>query len=334
MKSVLLLGLLTIITIGITAVPAYAASPGSPLDQFNSGVPLHMIQCSDDKLLMKSPAGKPLCIASVSGDKLSDRGYSFVTFMDDEIKITATENDTQQERDDYLNSLQFGLVGEGEFKGELYGHDQNIHIRQPAPAPYSLYFSQEHYEMSEDGLVGKSNLNDVISIPSKGATGSSGDAIIDYREWLPTWIGPGYYLKWIDITQAEDQISSTQEGIAHIVFTYVPKGVEIPVDINNKEFSDLSMYVINVRISNEPIVHMSSQSQIDEYTHNGTDTDIVFEDRWDGYIKYVHASRSDPAKHGVAYHSPYVGIGSGGSALTMEEHENIVIELFERYDAS
>ena len=85
--------------------------------------------------------------------------------------------------------------------------------------------------------------------------------------------------------------------------------------------------------SDESTIYMRTLSGIKEITRDGTATDITYENRWDGYVQYVHASRSDPAKHSVAYYSSYVSIASGANALTMEQHEKIVTELFERYSS-
>jgi len=235
----------------------------------------------------------------------------------------------QKDRDDYLNSLQFGLVSEDEFEGELYGFDQNLHLRQPAPGLMKYSFAVDHYVLNENDLTEKQNLNDIIPIPIP--SNNIHDATIDYREWLPTWIAPGYYLKWVDITQPEDQYAGGNEGQGRLKFTFIPNGLEISEEITDSEFVDINMYVINVVLGETPSVYMKSSSEMDVTTRGGTATDITYENRWDGYIQYVYASRSDPAKHSVSYDSPYVSIASGGNALTMEQHENIVIELFERY---
>ena len=361
----IMLGLFVVIGIGLLTIPAYADVSSSPLKQMKMGVPINEIQCTTNKILMQSPSGKPACLSENTSAKLSDRGYTIVQVIKvlptnntidtvngslddsgllentkDVIQTTTLSKTNQtasiQQREDYLSSLSLGLVGDGKFEGELYGYNQNVHLRQPAPFPYKLYFPPEHYTFTEADLVGQDSL-DIIEIPSQvsGASTPRAGPPIDYREWLPSYVAPGYYLKWVDIVQPEDQWTETKEarGQGQIKFSYIPKDFDISEDIMNDVYFDLNFYEVEVLLYDNPTSFMKTEEEIAKITRDGTATDIVFEDRWDGQIKYVYGARSDPAKHGVSYTSPYIYISSGGSALSMEEHENIVIELFERYSS-
>ncbi len=311
---------ITLVLIASSTSFSFGSFVGSPNYQLESGVAPEDILCKEERVLVIRTNGDPACVTEKTADK---KGWNIIA-----IEFAPKESISTQ-RENYLNSLNFGLVSDESFEGELYGFDQNLHLRQPAPAPMSLFFAPNHYSMDENILVNKQNLDDMI--PISLASQSVSVSTIDYREWLPTWIAPGYYLKWVDITQPEDQFREGREGQGRITLTFVPKNLEISEDITDKEFTDLNMYVINVIVADTPTLSMKTVSEINETTKDGTATDIIYEDRWDGYIEYVHASRSDPTKHSVAYDSPYISIASGGSALTMEQHENIVTELFERY---
>ena len=76
-----ILGLFGILVIGMMIIPAFADIVPSPYKQLQSGVPLNMIQCSVDKILLKSPSGKPACLTIQSSTILADRGYSFVSLV-------------------------------------------------------------------------------------------------------------------------------------------------------------------------------------------------------------------------------------------------------------
>ena len=360
----IMLGLFVVMGIGLLTMPAFADVSSSPLKQMKMGVPINEIQCTTNKILMQSPSGKPACLSENTSAKLADRGYTIVQVikvlptnntidtvnypLDDDSELlentkdviqTTTLSKTNQtasiqQREDYLSSLSLGLVGDGKFEGELYGYNQNVHLRQPAPAPYKWYFPPEHYTFTEADLVGKDSL-DIIEIPSQVSDTSTPRAgpPIDYREWLPSYVAPGYYLKWVDIIQPEDQWTEPSEGQGQIKFSYIPKDFDISEDIMNDVYFDLNFYEVEVAMTDKPTSYMKTEEEIAKITRDGTATDIVFEDRWDGQIMYVYGARSDPAKHGLSYESPYIYISSGGSALSMEEHENIVIELFERYSS-
>jgi hypothetical protein len=320
-------------------VPSYSDYI-SPKKQLESGVLNQDVVCRENLILVIRDSGGIACVQETTSQKLgwiiikAEFLISSENNAESDIQNTSKIN-SQQERENYLNSLNFGLVSDESFEGELYGFDQNLHLRQPAPAPMSVFFAPNHYSINEDDLVGKNNLDHII--PQSLATTTSletddNGATIDYREWLPTYIAPGYYLKWVDITQPEDQYHSGSEGKGEIKFTYIPNTIDADDEITTDQFFDLNLYVVSVIIAdNESTIYMRTSSQINEITRDGTATDIIYENKWDGYMQYVHASRSDPAKHGVTYDSPKISIASGGSALTMEQHENIVTELFERY---
>ncbi len=318
--KILLVTIIALVFVGFSIQESFAEQIPSPRQQLEDGVSPDDIQCKENRVLVIRTNGDPACVTEKTADK---KGWNIIAieFAPKELIPTQREN--------YLNSLNFGLVSDEPFEGELYDFDQNLHLMQPAPAPMNLFFASNHYSLDENILVNKQNLNDIIPIPLTSQSVSAN--VIDYREWLPTYIASGYYLKWIDITQPEDQYREGDEDLGTIKFTFIPKGFEISEEITDKEFVDINMYVISVDVSDTIPLYMRSISEISEITKNGTTTDITYENKWNGHMKYVHESRSDPAKHGVVYHSPYVVIGSGGNALTMQEHENIVTELFERH---
>ncbi len=311
---------ITLVLIASSTSVSFGSFVGSPNYQLELGVVPEDILCKEERVLVIRTNGDPACVTEKTADK---KGWNIIAME------FAPKESISTQRENYLNSLNFGLVSNEPFEGELYGFDQNLHLRQPAPAPMNLFFAPNHYSLDENTLVNKQNLNDIIPLPLTSPSVST--STIDYREWIPTWIAPGYYLKWVDIIQPEDQYVDGNEDQGEIKLTFVPKNLEISEDITDKEFTDINMYVITVLITDKPTLSMKTVSEINEVTKDGTATDIIYEDRWDGYVNYVHAARNDPAKHGVSYHSPYVLIASGGNALTMEQHENIVTELFERY---
>lgn len=345
------LALVILFSIGMSslAVTAESEETASPYAQLRHGTPIDQIKCSGEKVLLQKD-GRPACVTGATSDKLKDRGWSVVLQAAEPGPVRDEEHETESatdQREEYLSSLSFGLVGEGDFTGEMYGFDQHVLIRQPAPNAMFFTYGGSYYSFNETSLAGRQNLDDVIPLPSggngtaeAGARGAGGngtdttasDAAIDYREWLPTWIAPGYYLKWVHITQPEQQWAIGYEGRGAMVIYYMPKGLEVPDDITDKEFVDLNYYLVTIVIAPPPYeLPLYTDEDIASITRNGTATDIVYVKIPEGYYEYVYASRADPTKHSVAYDTPHISIGSGGTALTMQEHENIVNELLERY---
>ena len=85
-----ILGLFGILVIGMMIIPAFADIASSPYKQLQSGVPFNMIQCSDDKILLKSPSGKPVCLMVNSSIKLMDRGYTLVESLNKDTQVENT----------------------------------------------------------------------------------------------------------------------------------------------------------------------------------------------------------------------------------------------------
>ncbi|RNJ75202.1 MAG: hypothetical protein EB830_06535, partial [Nitrosopumilus sp. H13] len=65
------------------ASEAYAISPYA---QFESGIPLEEIQCTDEKVLLESPRGTPACVRESSVEKLVQRGFVLVPQITDEAR--------------------------------------------------------------------------------------------------------------------------------------------------------------------------------------------------------------------------------------------------------
>ncbi len=70
--------LLSVIVIGMVAVPALAEPAKSPHKQYMMGVPLEEIQCVPSKTLMESPSGSPVCVTDNYVARLAGIGYMAV----------------------------------------------------------------------------------------------------------------------------------------------------------------------------------------------------------------------------------------------------------------
>ena len=75
-----ILKLIAVLAIGLSTVSAFADTDTvlSPLAQFDQGVPIGQIQCSDSKVLMESPKGTPACVFDRSVDRLAQIGFVII----------------------------------------------------------------------------------------------------------------------------------------------------------------------------------------------------------------------------------------------------------------
>ena len=147
-----------VVLITSVAIPAYA-DPISPLKQFNMGVPLKMIQCSEDKILMESHSGKPYCLSESTAVKLVDRGFAKVLFMEEEIMFEEyfEKSDIVQTPSTIpATSLPITTNTEFQFTEELEQVKKDLFLRRGPPA--TLY--SEFYPVYTDlqGATGASEV--------------------------------------------------------------------------------------------------------------------------------------------------------------------------------
>ena len=64
--------------IGMITVPAFADIPLSLYKQLERGIPINMIECSDNKTLTSSPNGRTACVYDSTAKKLESRGWVIV----------------------------------------------------------------------------------------------------------------------------------------------------------------------------------------------------------------------------------------------------------------
>ena len=90
---------------GNVTLPSYADNM-SPLKQYNMGIPIDEIQCSDDKILMQSTSGKPACLRESTAAKLSDRGFTIVVLkenisIEENVELSTSDNLIEKQYDEF-----------------------------------------------------------------------------------------------------------------------------------------------------------------------------------------------------------------------------------------
>ncbi|RNJ79988.1 MAG: hypothetical protein D9C04_03035, partial [Nitrosopumilus sp. B06] len=66
---------ITLLSVTMLLLALPWAHADSPHTQFQSGVPLEEIRCSDNHTLLKSPRGTPACVKESSVEILVQRGF-------------------------------------------------------------------------------------------------------------------------------------------------------------------------------------------------------------------------------------------------------------------
>ena len=96
MLNVIMFLVLAVAVAGGAAYVFTEAEILSPYKQFQSGVPVEDIKCSDGKALMLSPDGTPACVNHSTVQKLADRGWESVSIQQhsDKSDIDGLDSDT------------------------------------------------------------------------------------------------------------------------------------------------------------------------------------------------------------------------------------------------
>ncbi len=84
--------------IGMITVPAFADIPPSLYKQLETGIPINMIECSDNKTLTSSPNSRTACVYDSTAKKLESRGWVIVL----QETVSMTENTTDVPSDDEI----------------------------------------------------------------------------------------------------------------------------------------------------------------------------------------------------------------------------------------
>ena len=105
-KITILRQIITVLSIGLLYVIPVTFAEESfpllpPLKQFQQGIPIHEIQCNDQKTLIQSPSGKPACIndddTGQTLEKLEKRGWKAITIILTEETSSNSQKDQSSE---------------------------------------------------------------------------------------------------------------------------------------------------------------------------------------------------------------------------------------------
>ncbi|RNJ79866.1 MAG: hypothetical protein EB829_01315, partial [Nitrosopumilus sp. H8] len=194
------------------ASEAYAISPYA---QFESGVPLEEIQCTDEKVLLESPRGTPACVRESSVEKLVQRGFVLVPQIADETRpvdktpMTADDVDADKikepipqsqnelksdiqtaDKEPVLTTLRVASPVAFVDDGRDYG---KVIQRRPAPDPF--YEDIMAIMTTDGGGMVVSQSGDATFYSADHEKYSVNPEVGFYTEdWLPTHIPDGYKL--------------------------------------------------------------------------------------------------------------------------------------------
>ena len=261
MLGKIILGFLVVLTIGIITIPAYADIL-SPIKQMKMGVPLNMIQCSEDKILMKSPYGKPACLSITTSMKLLDRGYSLIAVGEtsdhsDVIKdvksiktlTDTTEEDTNLKPENQVTILTVSSPVEFVDDGREY---KTVLQRRPAPEPmYDRIMLTSEIVIHRDEESGTASFS---SPPHKKYSMHPG---VGYylEDWMPTHIPDGYRLLYANSGYDDYSLvtPSSTETLHSAGYYFVPKDFVLHENVTTSTlYRQSNGFSVEIKTSNIP----------------------------------------------------------------------------------
>ena len=237
-----MLKLIAILAIGLSAVSAFADTEAvlSPLAQFDQGVPIGQIQCSDSKVLLESPHGTPACVFDSSVDRLVQIGFIIIEvqidIQDSPVDVVPEESTTV-----ILNvSSSEEFVHDGrEFQRALQ--------RMPAPWPM--------YDAFVEGTTG------IISADSSGTFSLRSAPHEKYsvipkvgfhlEDWMPSVIPAGQRLLAADTYYSSYDIGASKDKEEYIAYyTFVPTTFVMYPNVTTWDLDTSQGFTMGVKRSN------------------------------------------------------------------------------------
>ena len=208
-----MLKLIAFLVIGLSSVSAFADTETvlSPLAQFDQGVPIGQIQCSNSKVLLESPHGKPACVFDKSVDRLVRIGFTVIEV----VQIDVSDADAVPE--------EVTIVVLNASSPEEFVHDGREFQRtlQRMPSPWPMY---DRFVASTTGII-PANSNGTFSLKSTPHEKYSVIPNVGFylEDWMPSVIPTGQRLIAADTYYSSYDIGASVEKEEYIAYyTFVP----------------------------------------------------------------------------------------------------------------
>ncbi len=208
-----MLKLIAFLVIGLSSVSAFADTETvlSPLAQFDQGVPIGQIQCSNSKVLLESPHGKPACVFDKSVDRLVRIGFTVIEV----VQIDVSDADAVPE--------EVTIVVLNASSPEEFVHDGREFQRtlQRMPSPWPMY---DRIVASTTGII-PANSNGTFSLKSTPHEKYSVIPNVGFylEDWMPSVIPTGQRLIAANTYYSSYDIGASVEKEEYIAYyRFVP----------------------------------------------------------------------------------------------------------------
>ena len=161
-----------------TTAPDPAPEQTSPVKQMREGIPLNQIQCNDQRILLESPAGKPVCVFDGTVEKLSQRGWYVVVSLEpvtdtvEEPATDTTENPTTDTPTEPISEESTDQSIES-ITNTVGNSTTNTPVEEPATNTVENSTTNTPVEEPATTTVGNSTTNTPVEEPATTTVGNS-----------------------------------------------------------------------------------------------------------------------------------------------------------------
>ncbi len=235
----------------------------SPLQQSRQGIPIDEIQCNDNKVLLESPKGKPICVTKNTSGKLLDRGYNIIipvqnnnilkentivsdTIISDTIisdTNTSIPNETSLDVLEPTTTIMLNITSDTEFIDDK--REIKRSILQRAPAPWPMY---DKIINSTTGLIvpGPTGASGIQTTPHEKY--SLNDKVGLYLEdWMPTYIPEGQKLLYADTNYNAFEVNERAYESHNAIYQFVPTSFVLHKGADTHDLKVSKGFTVNIK---------------------------------------------------------------------------------------
>ena len=251
-----MLKLIAVLAIGLGVASAFADTDTvlSPLAQFDQGVPIGQIQCSDSKVLLESPHGTPACVFNSSVDRLVQIGFIMIEVQ---IDIQDSPVDVVPEE---VTTVILNVSSPEEFVHDGREFQRTL---QRMPAPWPMY---DRIVAATTGII-PADSSGTFSLRSAPHEKYSVIPKVGFHleDWMPSVIPAGQRLLAAETYYSSYDIGASVEKEEYIAFyRFVPTTFVLHPNVTSWNLDTSQGFTMGVKRSNfayDQVVDISEHRQ-------------------------------------------------------------------------
>ncbi len=225
----------------------------SPLQQSRQGIPIDEIQCNDNKVLLESPKGKPICVTKNTSGKLLDRGYNIIIPVQNNNILkentivsdinTSIPDETSLDVLEPATTIMLNITSDTEFIDDK--REIKWSILQRAPAPWPMY---DKIINSTTGLIvpGPTGASGIQTTPHEKYS-LNGKVGLYLEDWMPTYIPEGQKLLYADTNYNAFEVNERAYESHNAIYQFVPTSFVLHKGADTHDLKVSKGFTVNIK---------------------------------------------------------------------------------------